>query len=97
MFMKSKYLEIRFYRQEENERFVDFLSGASDDDVDEFDKTPDRKKQAEDIFIPLIAEQVVNNDQKMKVSVNRNGDIIESIDIECECGRTTKIIIEYEQ
>lgn len=97
MFMKSKYPEIKFYRQEDNEEFVDFLSGTSEDDADELDKTQSQKKQVENNFIPLIAEQAANEDQKIKVSVNRNEDIIESIDIECECGCTTKIIIEYEK
>ena len=97
MFMKSKYPKRRFYRQEENGEFVDFLSGSSGNDIEEPDDAQSHKKNIADNFIPLIAEQVDNYDQKIKVSVNRNEDIIESIDIECECGCTTKIIIEYEK
>ena len=96
MFLKSKYPKMRFYRQEENEDFVDFLSGASEDEADGEDKAQGGRKHPDDNFIPLIAESVANNDQKIKVNVNRDGDIIESIDIECECGCSTKIIIEYE-
>ena len=97
MFMKSKYPKRRFYRQEKNEEFVDFFSGSSENAVEEPDKVQSQKKRIEDNFIPLIAEQAANEGQKIMVSVNRNEDIIESIDIECKCGCTTKIIIEYEK
>jgi len=80
---------MKYYKNADSDGFVDFLSytGGS---VENNDKDGD-----EDNFVPLIVEKIEGKNKKMNIKVNRTGDIIESIDIECECGNKSRIIIDY--
>lgn len=94
---------MKYYKASKDEGFIDFLSytggnieGDTTDKVDD-DKKVNLQKVGEDNFIPLITEEFKQEDQKIKVKVNRIGNNIESIDLECECGNKLRIIIDYNE
>ena len=80
---------MKYYKNADSDGFVDFLSYTGGG-VENNDKDGD-----EDNFVPLIVEKIEGKNKKMNIKVNRTGDIIESIDIECECGNKSRIIIDY--
>lgn len=94
---------MKYYKVSKDEGFLDFFSytgggveGDTKDKGDDSEKV-DLHKVKENDFIPLITEDFKQENQKIKVKVNRNGDIIESIDLECECGNKLRIIIDYNE
>jgi len=94
---------MKYYKKSKDEGFIDFFSytggGIEGDTKDKGNdsKKVDLHKVSEDDFIPLITEEFKQENQKIKVKVNRNEDIIESIDLECECGNKLRIIIDYKE
>jgi len=80
---------MKYYKNADSDGFVDFLSYTGGG-VENNDKDGD-----EDNFVPLIVEKIEGKNKKMNIKVNRAGDIIKSIDIECECGNKSRIIIDY--
>ncbi len=88
---------MRFYKNIDGEDFVDFLSaggGESDTAQDETDKNKGRKSIEKD-FLPLVPAKMDINKEKINLKINRNEDVIESIDIECECGNTIRLVMDY--
>ncbi|NVM04780.1 MAG: hypothetical protein HWN67_20840 [Candidatus Helarchaeota archaeon] len=95
---------MKHYKNADSDDFLDFFSYSGSgveekaQDKDKITENMDSNKKKEvDNFIPFIAEEIERKNRKMNINVNRTGDIIESIDIECECGNKTKIMIEYDK
>jgi len=88
---------MRFYKNINEENFVDFFStGGSESDTsqEETNKNKGRKSIEKD-FLPLVPAKMDISKEKINLKINRNEDIIESIDIECECGNSIRLVIDY--
>jgi len=94
---------MRFYKEDEEEKFAGFFSDATNGGSGENSGYNDDGSENEDLvgkqvehnFIPLISDETKKEDKRMNIKVNHKDDIIESIDVECECGNKTTIIIDY--
>jgi len=81
---------MKYYKNADSDDFVNIFSYTGGG-VENNDKNKD-----EDNFVPLIVEEIEGKNKKMNIKVKRTGDIIESIDIECECGNKSRIVIDYD-
>ncbi len=90
---------MRFYKNIDKEEFADLFSqsGSGDDDeADDIDysvRSHDRVKE----FIDLVPKDIETKKEKINVKVNRKGELIESIDVECQCGNTVRLVIDYDE
>ena len=88
---------MKFYRNDDDENFEDIFSHSGSEGSDEQDSFgKDTKAKKEKDFTVLIPDKVEIAKDKINVKVNRNENVIESIDIECECGNSIKLVIDYE-
>lgn len=86
----------------QDEGFIDFISYIEENGdakkVEQFGSKQIQMKRLEQSFIPLV-DTMDHSDivgENMKLVVNKEGDTIISIDIECGCGRKSRLVFEYE-
>ena len=82
--------------------FVDFMTVLGAEGAGEAQSQPNqkeaRRQRLEQNFEPLIDSQVHMDvvGENMTITVNKEGDTIKSLDIECHCGRKSRLIFDYE-
>lgn len=86
----------------QDEGFIDFISYIEENGdakkVEQLGSKQIQMKRLEQSFIPLL-DTMDHSDivgENMKLVVNKEGDTIISIDIECGCGRKSRLVFEYE-
>jgi len=91
---------MRFFKNPKEEEFADLVvsnKGGSFADDPNIDLKKEREEKKKNEFVPLmpISRDIETHGEEIKIKVNRNGDVIESIDVECECGKKTQILFDY--
>lgn len=81
-----------------NAEFTDFIDLAKNTESDDVaDPKEKRKHLIEEEFIPLVIEPVSEEleQEGFKVKINRNGEVIESIDVIHKSGDKTRLVFDY--
>ena len=79
--------------------FVSYVEEKNEtDELEQLGSKELQKKRLEQSFIPLL-DTLDHSDivgDQMKLVINKDGDTIVSIDVECGCGKKSQIVFDYE-
>ena len=77
-----------------NDDFVDLVSGPEGLPQVEPGAEDEDRTEFSDMVRESSSEDLTHGD--FTVTVNKSGDAVESIDVTCQCGKKTRILLDYQ-